>query len=334
MPIDVVPVFPLRSQGLTQALYSTGVENSLSAMPTFITQLNAIGSAYALTTNGTSATSVLIGTGAKTFTTQLNLGYMVGMTLRIANTSANYMTGEVTSYSTATGSLVMNITSALGSGTLASWTITMGAVGDLSTKANLTGATFTGAIIVPDQAYNATTWDNNLEAPTKNAVRDKFESLQTSSISQLNTSVSVTDTGTDGKITLTVDGVIISEHDDVSRKSVIDGGTSLVPYFHCRAFVNFNGTGTVAIRASGNVSSITDDALGEYTVNLSTAMPDANYSVSGTARNAGTTCILVPFLTGAAVAADPLAGSFKIQTRTANTAALTDCAYVNISVFR
>jgi hypothetical protein len=46
----------------------------------------------------------------------------------------------------------------------------------------------------------------------------------------------------------------------------------------CRAWVNFNGTGTVAIRASFNVSSITDSAIGDYTVNFTTAMPDANYS--------------------------------------------------------
>jgi hypothetical protein len=44
--------------------------------------------------------------------------------------------------------------------------------------------------------------------------------------------------------------------------------------------VNFNGTGTVAIRASGNVSSITDNGTGDYTVNFTTAMADANYGVS------------------------------------------------------
>ena len=43
--------------------------------------------------------------------------------------------------------------------------------------------------------------------------------------------------------------------------------------------MNFNGTGTVAIRASGNVSSITDNGTGYYTVNFATAMPDASYAV-------------------------------------------------------
>jgi len=45
----------------------------------------------------------------------------------------------------------------------------------------------------------------------------------------------------------------------------------------CRAWVNFNGTGTVAIRASFNVSSITDNGTGDYTVTFTTAMPDVNY---------------------------------------------------------
>jgi len=49
------------------------------------------------------------------------------------------------------------------------------------------------------------------------------------------------------------------------------------PLYAARAWVNFNGTGTVAIRASGNVSSITDNGTGDYTVNFTTAMPDVNY---------------------------------------------------------
>jgi hypothetical protein len=56
------------------------------------------------------------------------------------------------------------------------------------------------------------------------------------------------------------------------------------PLYMCRAWVNFNGTGTVAIRASGNVTSITDNGTGDYTVNFTTAMPDANYSLVGTVQ--------------------------------------------------
>lgn len=57
------------------------------------------------------------------------------------------------------------------------------------------------------------------------------------------------------------------------------------PIYATRAWVNFNGTGVVAIRASGNVSSITDNGTGNYTVNFIDNMEDANYTVSGTATN-------------------------------------------------
>lgn len=51
-----------------------------------------------------------------------------------------------------------------------------------------------------------------------------------------------------------------------------------------RAWVNFNGTGTVAIRAAFNVSSITDINTGRYVVNFTTALPDANYVMVATAQ--------------------------------------------------
>ena len=56
----------------------------------------------------------------------------------------------------------------------------------------------------------------------------------------------------------------------------------------CRAWVNFNGTGTVAIRASGNVSSVGDAGTGQYNINFTYAMLDANYTVSGIGSNQAT----------------------------------------------
>lgn len=64
--------------------------------------------------------------------------------------------------------------------------------------------------------------------------------------------------------------------------------TSGVEVYTAKAWVNFNGTGTVAIRASGNVSSITDNGVGQYAVNFTTAMPDTSYAVHATkAFNSG-----------------------------------------------
>jgi hypothetical protein len=71
------------------------------------------------------------------------------------------------------------------------------------------------------------------------------------------------------------------------------GYGSVATVYGCRAWVNFNGTGTPAIRASGNVSSITDNGVGNYTVNFTTAMPDANYNfVVSAERGAGQNMII------------------------------------------
>jgi hypothetical protein len=62
-------------------------------------------------------------------------------------------------------------------------------------------------------------------------------------------------------------------NNDTGVLAVANGMTGI-----CKAWVNFNGTGTVAINGSFNVSSITDNGTGDYTVNFTTAMPNANYS--------------------------------------------------------
>jgi hypothetical protein len=69
--------------------------------------------------------------------------------------------------------------------------------------------------------------------------------------------------------------------------SVLATPTGSAPAYLCRAWVNFDGTGTPAIRASGNVSSITDNGTGNYTVNFTTALPDANYNAVFGCRSDG-----------------------------------------------
>ncbi len=75
----------------------------------------------------------------------------------------------------------------------------------------------------------------------------------------------------------------LNPNDIVVKTALNASGTA--PIYACRAWVNFNGTGTVAIRASGNVSSITDNGVGDYTVNFATAMPNSNYNVALSASN-------------------------------------------------
>ena len=85
-----------------------------------------------------------------------------------------------------------------------------------------------------------------------------------------------TSTGTGANVLGTSPTLTTPTFDSASLATI--SGTA--PLYMCRAWVNFNGTGTVAINASGNVSSITDNGTGNYTVNFTTAMSDANYSVA------------------------------------------------------
>jgi hypothetical protein len=100
----------------------------------------------------------------------------------------------------------------------------------------------------------------------------------------------------------------------------------------CRAWVNFNGTGTVAIRASFNVSSITDNGVGLYTINLTNAMPDTNYAFIGTARW-NTTNVSIMVLSSPSNGTKTTS-AFAIGMAQSNTAGYADSDEVNLSVFR
>jgi len=109
------------------------------------------------------------------------------------------------------------------------------------------------------------------------------------------------------------------------------GYGSVATAYGCRAWVNFNGTGTVAIRASGNVSSITDNGTGDYTVNFTTAMPDANYnfnlstvSVGGPNKGASYQHETYP----------QAAGSCRLLTLSSSSGSATDISVICATFFR
>jgi hypothetical protein len=105
----------------------------------------------------------------------------------------------------------------------------------------------------------------------------------------------------------------------------------------CRAWVNFNGTGTVAIRASFNVTSITDNAAGDYTVNFTTAMTDANYSfnVSTSAAFGVANCGAVQVNTnGGGTETAPTTSAFRFTCVNSAVTANIDPKYVQVVVLR
>ena len=113
-----------------------------------------------------------------------------------------------------------------------------------------------------------------------------------------------------------------------SATQSVPSGTA--PLYSSRAWVNFNGTGTVAIRSSGNVTSITDNGTGDYTVNFTTAMPDANYSLVGT-TSSDSVAITMIYVNGSNTALTTTTA--RLQVANISTTAV-DRSYVGVAVFR
>ena len=105
------------------------------------------------------------------------------------------------------------------------------------------------------------------------------------------------------------------------------------PLYMCRAWVNFNGTGTVAIRASGNVSSITDNGIGDYTLNFTTAMSDANYAAIMTTSRP---TIGADYPRNVNIAANnpPTTSAVRLFTDFDTNMGGSDNPYVLVSIFR
>ena len=107
------------------------------------------------------------------------------------------------------------------------------------------------------------------------------------------------------------------------------GYGSAATAYGCRAWVNFNGTGTVAIRASGNVTSITDNGVGNYRINLTTAMPDVNFAVIGTARAIDTNS----YFLNLSQTTDLTTTTATILTES-QTSTATDLSSIYVAIFR
>lgn len=121
-------------------------------------------------------------------------------------------------------------------------------------------------------------------------------------------------------------------------QAVVPSGSTFYPGYLCRAWVNFDGTGTFSpnpsttkIRASGNVSSITKNGTGDYTINFITAMPDVNYSIVGS--NIGDTQVNAAIYIMSSGNANTI-NSSRINTRNSPSNTNIDPTSVNIMVIR
>ena len=95
----------------------------------------------------------------------------------------------------------------------------------------------------------------------------------------------------------------------------------------CRAWVNFDGTGTVSIRVDFNVSSITDNGTGDYSVNFTNAMEDANYAAVGMGMNESNSQVIVRSTVTATTS------SIRVVAQLPNVA-VGDPTVVSVAIFR
>ena len=133
-------------------------------------------------------------------------------------------------------------------------------------------------------------------------------------------------------------GPILFGTNDTERMRIDSSGNlkfnsgygSVATAYGCRAWVNFDGSGTPSIRDSGNVSSITDNGTGDFTVNFTTAMPDANYcALATTGRGQNTTTGRTVHIHGTA----PTTSSVRFKVRLSDDTAFDD-DYIMVAIIR
>jgi hypothetical protein len=240
-------------------------------------------------------------------------------------------------------------------GTITGATINNSVIGGTTTAAgafttlSATGATtFSGATVANTFSSSGATITggtiNSTAIGGTTAAAGKFTTLEATGVTTVQagtaalpaiTTTGDTNTGIFFSAADTIDftegGAATGQFDSSGNFKFNSGFGSVGTAYGCRAWVNFNGTGTPAIRASGNVSSITDNGTGDYTVNFTTAMPDANYTVVVSGNLNVTTNSARVFCAPAFQA--PTTSAIRIACSAPNTSN-EDQEFVNVAIFR
>jgi len=162
-------------------------------------------------------------------------------------------------------------------------------------------------------------------------------SLSGTALPVVNGGTGVTTSTGSGAVVLGTSPTLTTPTINSAQVSTVSG---TAPLYMARAWVNFNGTGTISIRGNGNVSSITDNGTGDYTINFSTAMSDANYSVSGSttiSASNNATCSLMIMSgnpSGTPSIEANTASAVRIRTAQQGVSNAVDTQYICVSVFR
>ena len=191
-----------------------------------------------------------------------------------------------------------------------------------------------------DSSGNVDIKSSNIYLTGSNDRRIKLSDSGVAGVSDSNNTVHIRGDNDSLKLMAAGNGGLIYEENGTEHLSIASGGElkfnagfgSSGKAYGVRAWVNFNGTGTVAIRDNGNVSSITDGGTGDYSVNFTTAMPDTNYAILGTAGHtsaANMITLTVNHVTGSL----PATGSVHVYTAYQNMYAF-DSLNVSVAIVR
>jgi len=264
-------------------------------------------------TYGTATGTRLVSANATITTGTITTGVIPSLTAgTTTSTAATITSGTITTLNSTTGTIA-TLNSTTGTiatlnsttGTIATLNNTTGTIGNFSTTLAGDFTISNGTGTLGTSGATAGTYGSVTAIPfiTVDA-KGRITSATTGTFSS---------TPADGSITYAKLSTSATEADNVASRTA-------------KAWVNFNGTGTVAINNDFNVSSITDNSTGNFTVNFTTAMVDANYATVITTEDA--------ILGGYVGTASYLAGSVRFRTIVANTSAPADLQINSVVVFR
>ena len=326
------------SKGILVPRMTTNQRNAIGSPSTSLLIYNTTTTQYELYTGSTwqSLASYINGTLTVTGAASLQSTLNVTGASTFANVTINgnetvngvlSVTGNTTLASvTGTNATINGTLSVTGNTTLASVTGTSAQLNSLSVTGSTTLANVTGANVTATGTILAASGTSG--SPSVASSGDTDTGMYWSAANELTFS-----TGGNPRFRIESTGQLKAVYESTLGT---DYNTTLHNGYLCRAWVNFNGTGTVAIRASGNVSSITDNNTGDYTVNFTTAMPDVDYStiVNGGGNTGNRRIFYQTGMDGSGNSVIYTTSAVRMISFDESASATVDVLYYSVGVFR
>ena len=310
---NAVTVYDLFEDALTAGTYSNA---NISEALTYGTATGTrLVSTNATITTGTITTAVIPSLTAG-ITTSTAATITSGTITNLASTTGtiatfNSTTGTIATFNSTTGTIgTLNSTT----GTIATLNSTTGTIGNLSTTIAGDFTISSGTGTLGTTGVTAGTYGSASAIP--------FITVDAKGRITSATSGTFSSTPPANSVTFNTLSTSATEADNVASRVA-------------KAWVNFNGTGVVAIQASFNVSSITDNTTGDYTVNFATDLIDNKYTVAGTVKFADNDGASTAF--GMSIsnrASNPTASAVRIVTGQANNGTQLDMLVVTVAIHR